>query len=204
MPDMLSKYAVRVIIGGRNCGKSTFIIGEEEKHLPGLMRQYVEEYKMRGIIVDTTRDREYPVDYKKVKLVPWQDIAKAKFTKGVVRTIVNPALDAEEAMWTFCKMSDVFVVIEEAALQIPLRLEKTAWEFFIIESKNKHNSIAFMYHSWKWIPPRMLAILDEFVVFKSKIDTPGDRGIYNRQVLEAYEQVMKHTDPYCHQIVHNG
>lgn len=199
------------------------MIGEEEKNLEGLIKTYVQDYGMRCIIIDTTRHREHPVDYAKIPLANPLDIPVSRdkrkiFRKGVVRVIISQKKEAEEFMWKlngfdFIEkkrvqardgITDTLVVVEESALLLPQRMEDTAWEYFAVESKNIHNSIAFMFHGWMWIPPRMLSVANEFVIFKTSADTPQDRGIKNRDVLAAYDRVMAHSSQHYHETVKNG
>lgn len=221
--DLLTKYAVRTEIGGRSTGKSTYMIGEVEKNLHGLIRTYVEEYKMRCIIMDPSNDREHPVDYNKVPIVKWREAIRSlragKFKRGVIRTIFTDPDEAEEFVWNLCgfdyndkrkpiekcnSVKDLLLVVDDAAMFVPQNMKRTSWERFGLETKNKHNSMSYMYHGWKWIPPRLEAITNEYVIFKTTADTPQDRGISNRDVLAAYARVMAHESQFYHETVKNG
>lgn len=199
-PTQMEKYAVRFLNGTKGCGKSTWILGDTEKNIPGLAGIYQRVFGMKVVFVDTDIHRPEPKDYKRIPVLNWQKIHL--MDKGAARVIVNP--DTAEEFFGLInekEVSNIFLCMEDFVKYVPNRLEDTQIRRTMIDCKNFHRSMAFMSHMYSDMPPKMKGYIDQYVIFHNDSDCPQDRGIKNRRVHEAYERVNRNKNQYHHEIV---
>lgn len=201
--SLIEKYSCRAIVGGRGSGKTTFMLGDQQKQIWGLRHLYYCQYGMNVLFIDTNPDRPEPPDYLKIPIIDWKKIHLME--KGYARVIVS-GNDADECFQYLVdkKIKEKLFVVEDSAKIIPQKIDTHPVRSLMIDSKSNHNSLTFMYHMWTDLPPRMLGLLDQYVIFKSTADTPAARGIKNTDVLEAHRRVMNNKTSYFHEVVKQG
>lgn len=199
-PSLMEKYAVRFINGQKGCGKTTLLLGDHQKQIPGLAEYYLRQFHMPVLFIDTIIERDEPPDYRSIKIIPWQKAHLVK--KGAARIIVN-ADTVIEFLEHFIEkeISGVLMVYEDPAKYIPQDITNHPIRTVLVDCKNMHNSMALMYHMWTDMPPRMKGLIDQYVIFKNTSDRPQDRGVKNQHVLDAYQRVNDHQVNWYHEIV---
>lgn len=193
------KYPVGTLIGGRDCGKTTYMIGHDELKIEGYVPKKVREQKLKGVIViDTQIARD---SYKHVKKIKHP----SEYVSGAVHLIVNAENRDEYTEYIRLHVTDTFILYEDARNILPLALRKTPYEALIIDSKNIRCPVWFMFHSWMAVPKELYVYLDMLEIFKVK-QHPSFRksDIMNyEEVLEVYERVKKHPNPFYHETANN-
>lgn len=194
------KYPVGVLIGGRDCGKTTFMRGNPELNIPGYIPTKVREQQLTGVIVvDTIRER------KEYSILPKISHPK-EYKSGPNHLIVNSDNADELVRWICKNVRNTIILFEDARKIVPVNISKTAYEALIIDSKNIHCPVWFIYHTWMNVPKGLYSIMDLIEVFKIKQHPSVRKGdIMNyEEVLEVYERVRDHENPFYHESVKNG
>lgn len=194
------KYPVGVLIGGRDCGKTTFMRGNRELNIVGFIQTTCMKENLKGaIIVDTMRERKEYADVKKIT-------HPSEYVSGVVHLIVNPETADDYIKFIDNNVKDTFILFEDARKIVPLNISKTAYEALVIDSKNIHCPVWFIYHTYMNVPRGLYSIMDKMLLFKIKQHPSARKSeITNyEEVLEAHEKVQAHHSPYHHETVNNG
>lgn len=194
------KYPVGVLIGGRDCGKTTFMRGNTELGIKGYIREKVEAEKLKGVIcVDTMRERKEYLNVKKIN-------HPQEYKSGPVHLIVSSNNADECVQWITDHVKDTLIVFEDARKIVPVNITKTAFESLIIDSKNIHCPVWFIFHTWMNVPKGLYSLMDLIEIFKTKQHPSVRKGdIMNyEEVLEAYDRVRLDENPYSHETVSNG
>lgn len=193
------KYPVGTLIGGRDCGKTTYMIGNDELNVEGYVPKKVMEQKLKGVIViDTQLARDSYRNVKKIK-------HPSQYVSGAVHLIVTAENRDEMVEWIRLHVTDTFILFEDARNIVPIKIGKTPYEALIIDSKNIHCPVWFQYHGWMAVPKELYTYLDILEIFKIK-QHPKNRksDITNYdEVVEVYERVKNHPNPFHHETVNN-
>lgn len=193
-------YPVCVLIGKRDCGKTTFMKGDPNIPVESKVQLHVQLAKLKGaIIIDTMRERENYTEVKKIT-------HPRQYKSGVVHLITSAENIEEQVVYITKYVRDTFIVFEDAVKLVPMAIRKTPFEYLVVDSKNIHCPVFFMYHSFKAVPPAMFMYLDEIQLFKC-YGTPKDRKeelLNYEEVVVAHETIMSSKNPFVNINIKSG
>lgn len=200
------KYEVGVLIGGRDTGKTTYMRGNKTLNINGYVAEKIKEESLVGVIViDTQRERD---TYATVTKVTGAELVQGhkKYKGGALHVIVDVDTKDEVVKWIRLNVKHCFILVEDAKNIVPKNIGYTEWEKLVIDSKNIFCPVWFMYHTWMAVPKELYGLMDAIEVFKIKQHPVVRRSdIMNyEEVLEVYERVKDHKNPYYHERVKNG
>lgn len=194
------KYPVGTLIGGRDCGKTTYMKGDRTLNITGFIEKKVREQGLKGVIIlDTVFERSHYSDVKKIK-------HPSEYVSGPVHLIVDIEKVDEIVSWIRANVRDTFIMFEDSVKLVPDNFKNTPHHYLVVDSKNIHCPIWFQYHSWMDVPKALYSLLDKLVIFKIKqhpLRRKADINNYE-EVLEAYENVMANESPFYNETVNNG
>lgn len=193
----LNFNSVSAIFGKRGTGKTEYLKGNSDFNLPGFLNLYLQQKKMKVLIVDTF---DHP-SYRDIPSIAPENFSKWK--KGAYRIFVRvdemPDLcnQISEDVW------NTLIVFEDAHKHQYNRIDKSIMRL-IGDSKQKNIDIVFMYHNWALAPKDLYRYLDFIECFKTK-DHPSCRkddmpGYYD-EALKVYEEVKSNPSPFCHKLI---
>ena len=194
------KYPVKVFLGGRDCGKTTFAVGDNKIGVVGDVPAKVKEQNLKGVIViDTMRERTTYAQVKKIE-------HPQQYKSGAVHLIVNTKNCDELVQWICDNVRDTYILFEDAVKIIPQSIRGTAYDAIIVDSKNIHCPITFIYHTWMDVPKGFYSKVDVIEIFKVRqhpVRRKEDISNYE-EVVEVYERVLKNENPFYHESVNIG
>lgn len=203
MPELeLDLNKIILFLGERGSGKTDYVKGNPQHNLAGFFKYYIEQRKMKVLIVQTI---DHP-SYRDIPFIP-QDMLKS-WQAGVYRILVNRRfinefclfLDGLKSMW------NVFILFEDAATHTKLRL-CDGMNDILINSKQKNNDVGFMYHSWMQVPDALYGLIDIIELFKVK-SSPKKREMsmpgYYEIACETWQKVLADPNPFAHKMILTG
>jgi hypothetical protein len=195
------KYPIGVLIGGRDSGKTTHMKGNPSIGVPSFVEDFCKKSKLKGvIIIDTQIERDSYAEVAKIS-------HPKEYRSGAVHLIVNNENKDEFVEYIRLHVKDTFVLIEDARIIVPTHSVKgTVFESLIIDSKNIHCTVWFMYHTFMAVPKELYGWLDVLKLFKVKqhpINRKRDITNYE-EVLKAYNQVQAHRSPFYNKTLKCG
>lgn len=119
-----------------------------------------------------------------------------------IRNDYNGVLDHEMFLDHCLKQKNCLIVCEEAATYLSNRGREKKLVKLMQESRHTNNSVIIILHSIQDLPPYIYNRSDYLALFKTQ-DFPGaiDRKFaYNRQFMEAYNQVEQSDDPHIYRL----
>lgn len=194
------KYPVGTLIGGRDCGKTTWMKGNKELAINGFVMDKCVEQRLKGaIIIDTVIERE---QYKNVEKI----FHPSEYISGVVHLIVPIEKIDEYVAYIRENVKDTFVLFEDSIKLVPPNFMNTQHHYLVVDSKNIHCPVWFQYHCWMDVPRGLYPLLDKLVIFKLKQHPSRRKSEINNyeEVLEAYTRVQANSNPFYNETVNNG
>lgn len=176
-----------LLLGARGTGKTTFLIGDKTKKIPGLLNIYLKK-DIKILIVDTD---DHP-HYRHVPILNKKDFLK--FKKGIARIIINPDdinnfcrfLSDSNNQWNTC------IVWEDARKHSEKSICKEL-NRLMANTKQQNIDMFFMYHSFGETPKDIYRKLDYINLFKT-MDTPDERkdvtSSYFKKLNAAHKTIM--------------
>lgn len=192
-------------VGKRDSGKTVYFRGSDELNVEGFFPMYLEaDFKI--LIVDTE-------DHEKYQDIPVITLEELQYWKrGVYRIILTLEemivlyyilFDPEKQ---FRNLDRTFIIWEDAYKHCQVKVHKIL-KNFILDAKNRHIGMVFLYHAWAWIPDDLYRLVSLLQVFKTndspkvkKDQMPG----YYELALAAYEKVMADPLPWATTLVDTG
>lgn len=195
-----NQFLVNIIVGARKTGKTTFVLGNQQIKIPGLMREYWQKKYKRILTVDTDPTRE---DYQHIPLITLEQLPYWK--SGNVRLCANDFDQLIEMLYKL-PLKECFINFEDAKKYVPTNLNGTYWEKFLIDTKKNKIDCIFMYHSWGWLPNGLITMCDRVEVFKTNTGPFGYKqklGGFFEDAVEAHKQVTASSNRFIHLTIDN-
>jgi hypothetical protein len=185
------------IIGTRNTGKTTKMIGDGER--VGLLAK---QSMQKILIVDTFA---HPA-YANVPIIHRDDLPRWN-PKGSEKSYMRIVADdmPDDFTHTFAALvahcTDTAIVIEDAMKFTATNALKRSLKFLMGDSKQKNNDIYFMYHALAMVPPDIFRLLNFIQLCKTN-DTLQDlkrmqKLPNNQEVTAAYTALAANPDQYA-------
>lgn len=181
---------ISLAVGGRDTGKTTYVRGNKELNVEGFFEMYLNA-GIKILIIDT-------IDHPKYQDIPIMPIDMLhRFQSGIYRIIIPDEEDFPllYEMLIHCRNLDyMFLVFEDASKYCYEKLHRRL-KRFLLDAKNRHIGVLFMYHAWEWIPNGLCKLINLLQVFKTadspelkKRQMPG----YFEMAMIIYERVKSH------------
>jgi len=180
---------VSIFSGRRGTGKTYFFL---KIFLPIYTKVFP---KKRVLIMDTL---DHPM-YRHIEKVKSSMLSKWRKTGGIHRIYGEEPDVMLENIEKY--MRNALIVYEDASKYINANLQDSVRRS-VLDSKQKNLDMIFFFHGFSYIPPKLLRIVDELIIFKS--DNPEYRKkeiVAYEEVKDAWEEVMKDPNPYAHKTV---
>lgn len=150
---------------------------------------------MKVIIVDTF---DHP-SYGDIPRCMARDLPRLR--SGAVR-VYGEDFDSE-ILPALQRVRNAFIVFEDCRKYIRQNLQRGI-ENLIIDSKQKNLDLFFLYHTWGYIPPGIIQMVDFLEVFPTS-DSPANKknhiiGIYD-DALKVYHQVKTAKKKWPHKSI---
>lgn len=150
---------ISLIIGTRGTGKTTFLKGDEKLKIDGLVDAYIDrDPKQKILIVDLFNN---PV---------WQDIPVISIEKlrhwksGMYRIYSNDESQLFSLLNKY--VYNTVIIFEDSTKYVRHPVERNL-NRLLIDSKQKNLDVFFAFHYLQAVPPDLVRIADNMVLFKT-------------------------------------
>jgi ABC-type sugar transport system ATPase subunit len=195
---MIRVNTVNTLIGGRGTGKSTFLMGDPDHNVKGLIPEYIKVKIPKILIVDTFDShiwRQYP-EIKKKDLCRWK--------KGVYRLFQSDTVELMDVIEKYVYNTVVF--FEDATKFIDANITEKE-KRFILDSKQKNVDLFFIFHSLMDVPKKLVRYQDNVILFKTNeiLDNYlSAKYSHNTELKEAFERVKAHDNKFYNETINIG
>lgn len=190
---------INLIIGDRGTGKTTFIQGDEDLGIKGVLPVYERHSSIKKCLVVDTFDNpvwRHVETIDLIKLSQWKRGIRRLF--GSDTSLLISAIEQ--------RVYNTAVVFEDATKFIKRFLPKDV-EIFLIDTKQKNVDVYFLYHYLMAPPTDLIRIADTLTLFKTG-DT-FDNAMYskysrNPYIKKLFEEVQASKNPYYYKTIKLG
>ena len=179
---------VGLIEGKRGTGKSTYLLN--------LINHYWRVHKSQKILVVSMINQPAYLDIPKIDI----DLLSRWKSPAIYKMYGSNTEDILQAIEEHFKNG--LLLMEDATNFIPKSIPKEVRRM-IIDTKQKNVDMLMTFHGFMSTPPEIIRYADTITMFKT--DTPETRkdviGAYYEDVLKAYNEIMKSTNPYINKTI---
>lgn len=179
---------VILIEGKRGTGKSTY--------LRELIRKYRLKHPTQKILIISAINQPSYKDIPTIDLTMLPRWKNANIYK-IYGSNTEEILQAVEEHFT-----NGLLIMEDATSFIPKTIPKEVRRM-IIDTKQKNVDMLITFHGFMSTPPELLRYCDAITMFRT--DSPESRkneiGAYFEDVLKAYNEINKSTNPYYNKTI---
>lgn len=177
------------IIGNKSTGKTTYC--------KAAIKAYMSSGKDRKVvIIDTYLSPSYN-EYAEIKL--YQLLL---LQSGIVRIVV-PAFEIDTILAFIIdnEINNIFIIIEDSGKYFDNTVSDTQ-KIYLRDVKNKGRETLLVYHFFNDIPTRLFKLCDRLILKKTADTLKSVRERTTRpDVIEAYNEVLAHTNPYFSKVI---
>ena len=182
---------ITLYIKARGHGKSTDILGDEAKNIPGIIPTYQAAKPHKSIIVFDIMDAEM---YHNVKVL--KTVAELKaHTTGVARIVDSD----EEKLWHIMQnhIYNSLIIVEDATRIMGKDLSQTQKKI-VYDTKQKGNDMFFLFHDLVAPPNKLIKASDWLVL--GKTNETYNSTMQNKwpigKLREIFNRIKKHPNKY--------
>ena len=176
---------VNLLIGARNEGKTFYLLNEV---LPKTTFGKV-------VIIDTFDHPSYnefenlhPANFK-------QFATPGKYSKKTVHCFSNNMDDVFTKVQRYS--NNMLIVFEDATKYLESNVPENV-KNFVLDTKQRHVDLIFLFHSFKSVPPKLFTWADSITFFRTKeiIENQKNRVICYDEMIEPYKKLKASTEKY--------
>lgn len=179
---------ITLVIGDRKAGKTTYLRGDKEIGIKGILEDYLETGR-RILIVDRLDNQD------------WPNVPRIKPTD--IRTFNGIAFIYSSHIYKLIhyimrELYNSILVFEDATKYIEKTLDSD-FETFCVESRQRNIDIFFIFHHLMAPPKDLIRIIDYIELFKTFEDWNDLKSKYpNPRIKNAFHKVADAKDPHFH------
>lgn len=180
--------SINLIAGTKNTGKTTFVKGSLQHKVAGIIPAYLKADPNQKILIIDDYDHH---DWREYPIIKLSDLRR--WERGVVRIFeFNDIEEVAAAINANCY--NTIVIFEDSGKYVEANLQHHMKKL-IKDSKNKNIDIYFLYHYLNEVPPKIVMLLDNIILFKTGDKKSKVENKYTHPAIgEALERVRQHKD----------